>query len=507
MLTKANVQRFLIALYVAAVVLSAALSILKYQALGYHTRDYAFYLQFASKFLDGNSSQTYALNPDGKNWLFMEGVEGIRGFHKALHFEPIKYTYAVVFSVFQSAYALFLFIALLCFLPLLYIAFALPMKTPGELRTALTLGLVYATIPSALFLPGFDLRPYLFLAPFFFLALLAIHYARPAWEQILWFNALFLAREEAIIFGASLLLFAFFKKLSGAIRKPILAGLVFSYTAWTLLTIGFLKWSGYPILVEKLPFRVFNPFKRLDSTDSLIFLTALLGGLALVVGMWFVWKKFGRAKHFQSTAETVSLGVLLVPLGYQFITEYDPNWVNFVFFSPRYFLHFTTLLSLALVVIAGFRISIPNKAWIGMLSAYGIFILVLNISSPYNAVTMATRQARNAQSASPIWAFKQTLNPYKAHVLVDYATYQAFYNVENLYVYNRLPWALVEGEARHYPANHDILSRLINEQIDYIVVSATSRQDVDELLSGSGLSIQTVFENNSYLGLEIIRSR
>ena len=75
--------------YILAVVISTMLCNVKFRALGFHNRDYAFYLEFASKLLDDHSGHAYSMNPEGENWLFMRGTEGINGFQRTIHPESI----------------------------------------------------------------------------------------------------------------------------------------------------------------------------------------------------------------------------------------------------------------------------------------------------------------------------------------------------------------------------------------------------------------------------------
>ena len=98
-----------------------------------------------------------------------------------------------------------------------------------------------------------------------------------------------------------------------------------------------------------------------------------------------------------------------------------------------------------------------------------------------------------------VFDLRETTDPYGTHVLADYATYQAYYDYEHVYVYNRLPWYLVsDDEARFHPANLTTLQRLTREQIEYVAISNESRESIDELLSLVGMTPVKVVENEQF---------
>ena len=59
-------------------------------------------------------------------------------------------------------------------------------------------------------------------------------------------------------------------------------------------------------------------------------------------------------------------------------------------------------------------------------------------------------------------------------VLTDQTTFQAFYDHENVVVYERLPWHLIAGEERRWPRNQARLSTLLRDQIEWIVIKRSS---------------------------------
>ena len=505
MLTKSITQWILFIIYIIAACISVLICDVKARSLGFQTRDYPFYLEFSSKLLDSNSARTYSLNPEGRNWLSMNGYEGVRNFHQSLHFEPVKYIYAILYKIFQTPYALFIFIALVFFFPLHYIAYAMPMNSQAEMRNAITLGILYILPPSAIYVPTFDIRPYIFLAPFFFLTILSIQFSRPIWEQVFFFNTLFLAREEAIILGAVVILFGIVNKRSRHIQPKVFLTFCVSYGVWFMITAAFMRWSNYPIKIGKIPAVVWNILEKLEGHDPLLVLGLLAGCVVTCSALWFFWRNFKNRPVFQALLDVFAIGSVFVPLGYQLTFEYKASDLAMYPFLPRYYLYYIALILFIVVILGHFKLSITGRVWLGLMAITVTTIVVINTVSPYGFLKTYIKFDNSVQNVSEIWSTKENLSPYKSHLLVDYETYQAFYDIEKTYVYNRLSWATIGGTKRFYPANNDILLSLINEQIDYIIISRASSKDIDNILAESSTQRKVLFENEQFIGMEIIR--
>jgi hypothetical protein len=157
------------------------------------------------------------------------------------------------------------------------------------------------------------------------------------------------------------------------------------------------------------------------------------------------------------------------------------------------------------VILGHIKPSHNERTWLGLAAIAVTTIMVLNTVSPHGVLNTYMKFNNAVQNADGIWSIKKNLDPYETNVLVDYATYQAFYNIENTYVYNRLSWATVGGMKRFYPANKDILLSLIDQQINYIIISRASINDINSILAGSSVQRKVVFENEQFIGMEIIR--
>jgi hypothetical protein len=505
MLTKSLTKKILFGAYVFAVLASVFLCSVKFRALGFQNRDYAFYMEFAARVLNVNNADTYSMNPEGQNWLFMAGVEGADNLHQSIHFEPIKYAYAVLYWIFRTPIALFFFVAMVFFIPLLFLALAVPMNSEADIRRALSIGLLYLLSPAVLFVPAFDLRPYIFLAPFFLLAVLSIQLSRPAWEKLLWFNAIFLAREEAIILGGAVLLYGLACLYSGRMKFRGLLMLSASYGFWVAATLAYLLWAGYSVSVNRLPPLLLNIYERLLNPSPLLILMIVSGAVAGVFIAWFSWKPLRGKPLFQGVIEVFAIGIVFIPLGYQLMSENEPISLNLYLFSPRYFLHYTAFILFIVVMAGHLKIALRAGTWMCLMVLGVAGFILVNVLAPDGFLRSYALFDRAASLARVVWSFKKDLDPVNSSLLVDYSTHQAFYDFEHVFAYNRLPWSLASGKRRYYPENRSFLKELITGQIDYVVISRASLDDINSLLTETSTQGQVVFENEQYIGLEILR--
>lgn len=505
MLTKTVAKKILFGIYLFAVLVSVLLCSVKFRALGFQNRDYAFYMEFATRVLNVNNADTYSMNPEGQNWLFMAGVEGTDSLHQSIHLEPIKYAYAALYWVFRSPLALFFFVAMVFFIPLPFLALAAPMTSEADIRLALSIGLLYLLFPAALFVPAFDLRPYIFLAPFFLLAVLSIQLLRPAWEKVLWFNAMFLAREEAIILGGVVLLYGLARLSSGRMKLREVLMLSVSYGFWVVATFAYLSWAGYSVSINRLPPLLLYIYERLLNPSPLLILVIVSGVGVGVVIAWFTWKQLRGKPLLRDAIELLAIGIVFIPLGYQLLGENERIGVDLYLFSPRYFLHYTAFILLIVLLAGHLRIASRAGIWIRLMALGIAAFIIVNTLAPDGFLKSYVRFNHEARLAQVVWTFKKDLDPVNSNLLVDYSTHQAFYDFEHVFAYNRLPWSLASGKRRYYPENRSFLKELITGKIDYVVISRASLDDINSLLKETSTQGQVVFENEQYIGLEILR--
>jgi hypothetical protein len=498
-----------LALYVIAVAVSFWICQVKYLTLGFHPRDYAYYLQFSSKLLDQDSARLYSVNPIGNNWLRFNGMEGIKSFHQAIHLEPIKYVYAPLYTVTGSPVVLFLFASVVFFLPVLYLVFRFPVQTEADGWFVLAAVLLYVAFPASLATPSFDLRPYLFLGPSFLLLTLSITFRRPLWEQVLWLNSLFLVREEALILGACGILFAFFQARGASLRRKTLLSLGAVWMAWSAFSLWYFAWTDFPTPWLHGPDSTFRQLADLLAGRPVLLFSVAAGFLLLLALMVLLGRALLRIENFDRRIVIASFSAVLVVLVYQWTSNSwdDPGsalsrLVSANLLSPRYSLHLGALLGLIVLCRLLSEKGTWRRAglWLGLLGVGG---MVASALSPRGLV--ATLAEADGRTARDVLALRDSLDRHETWILTDFATFQAYYDYEHVYVYERLPAHLVTGEKQYYPANADLVQALVDTQVEYIVVSKPSQGQVSDFIKNGNLAITTLFDNGSYLALKIIR--
>ena len=485
-------------IFLAGVVASLFFFYYELKSLGFHTRDFAFYLQFPSKLFDPDLTNRYSLNPEGHNLLKLVGTESVDSFHQAVHLEPIKYVHAVIYRLSGTPLSLFLITAIIQLAPLLYLARVYPQEDAADRRFVVVVSILYAIYPSTVQAVLYDLRPFALLAPLFLLSMLSVYLRRPRWETLVFFNLIFFAREEALILGFIVILFSLATASGDRERRDRTIGLIASWVSWFLITIAYFVWTGYA-------------FKATISWFTILF-ALLLAGLCLVAYR-IIWPRIREARKIPQAAWQIGVySLILVPLSYQFLQEharsvvYTPmNGLKQVFvslvISPRYNLYFTTVLFLA-ILLWGVVDSIRIRK-----SILDGMIIASIISIPAQAVLLKSGLSDNGYAdVMIVHELRGLTDKYSTYILADYSTHQAFYDYENVYVYNRLPWFLVEGDGRFYPEPQSVsaLTNLLRNDIEYIVVSQESVADINELLVLSSIDAsRQVTENGTYKIIEL----
>ena len=504
MLTKTNVRLFVCVCFFAVVFFSFCFSNIKCQAIRFDKYDYAFYLQFAAKLFDDKIEKVYSMNPDGANWLFFRGSEGSGGFHKTIHFEPIKYFYAVLYLLFGTPKILFLFISLVFFFPILYTAFSIPMPTKWHMYMVLFISVLYILYPASVLVPSYDLRPYIFLAPFFLLSFLSIAFRRPSWEIVLWFNTLFLAREEAIILGVVLLIHAFVKFKDG--RQRLIATLFVSWLLWLITILLFVYWCGYSI-------KVFDPTGKFYSFKTVLLFvgTGLVCVIGIVATLGRGWLR--EKLSSQKVLEIVSISVIFLPFLYMFckkevygIMSPSLDWLESVLFSPRYFLYFVALLCLGVILLQNVEEKKYEKVGSAIFVVVGLLSFSMNIASSHGIYQSYAQYEKEIESVKKVWEIRELTDKYTSGILVDEYVYQAFYDYQYVYVYNNLPWHVIPGVGRFYPANNGIVQRLVDERMEYIVANTSNYDIINGFLAQKKRIVGVdLFKDKNFFALQIKR--
>lgn len=504
MITSMRVRFFVFLCFLGGMLVSFHFSEIKYEAIRFHAKDYAFYLQFASKLFDDGIEKVYSFNPNGDNCLFFSGTEGTDNFHQTIHFEPIKYFYAVLYAVFGTPKILFFFISFVFFLPCLYSALLLPMRRKQCMYMALFLSVLYILYPASILVPSYDLRPYIFLAPFFLLSFLSIAFSR-SWREIaLWFNVLFLAREESLILGLVLLFYAVAKWRGEKPRHVKI--LLFSWLFWLGAIVIFVYWCGYPTKI----FLAFSKFRIHNEIIFFAFFLVLCTIGMILAAMPRFRRMFDKLGSHQHALETAPFVVLFIPLTYIFcrhevynIMSPSLDWLEKMFCSPRYFLYFVILLCFGIIVLQHNGRKIYKKVGSAVFFIICLFFFMINTVSPHGIFRSYSQYKNELEAADKVWAIRNLTNKYETQILVDQDVYQVFCDYRYVYVYNRLPWHVIPGPGRFYPANSAVVQRLVDEHIEYVVASMSSYNIIDRFLAHNQLAGASLFTDSHYFGLRI----
>jgi len=161
------------------------------------------------------------------------------------------------------------------------------------------------------------------------------------------------------------------------------------------------------------------------------------------------------------------------------------------------------VVSIALLPLAGAAIA---QRWRKpLLFAEGLLACLMIATAVINLPPQVDAWRTRIPPARLVWDFKAQHDRYHTRILVDFNTYQAFYNVENVLVYNRVPvWMVGPNHLRDrfYPQDKDLVAKAIAGGIEYAVIGRESLADVQELAQLSGRQALEIASNDTYLILQ-----
>ena len=510
-------------LYCLAVAASYLFCYTKLYALGYHTRDYPFYLQFAAKSLDPALSKLYSINPFGYNFLGLDGIEGMSGLYQTIHLEPIKFVYAAIYRVSGSPLPIFLLFGLLFFAPPLYLGWRLQMRDRLDGYFLIILTLLFILFPASLLVIADDLRPYTLLVAFFLLAFLSIHLKAPQWHTLLFFCLMLTCREEALLFALFLMGYKLLNTVDSALVKRNARQYGLIWLLWLGMTILYFRWTGYSINP------LLNSFAALlkeSSTLQLALLLALL--LALIVSAYclivWVWLKIGEARR-QWLAQNLwikvaAFAIILYPLTEQVIgsrgRQYSEMEFADAFFSifedfmlrPKYVLIFIMFNALIVVLWTNISKSSVRRGICALLTILLACSLYLHSVTWMDTALIQFRAYQmNVSFSQLVWDLRGQTDQYETAIMTDLKSYQAFAEYEQIAVFERLPWEIEPSEQRHYPANIEHLVTILNERTEYFVIAKSEKSlgAIEALRERTNVAFTAVTENEHYQIFQIER--
>jgi hypothetical protein len=404
--------------------------------------------------------------------------------HQAMHFEPVKYIDGVLFFVFKTPIILFLFRSIVFFLPILYLLKVFPVVNNHDKNFLILLSFTYCLYPSVQNAVSFDLRPFIFLGPCFFISFLAVCFNRPKWEILTSFNLMFLIREEALIFAIVIILYALadnYKEKSES--GYILRSLLLSWIFWFTLILIYYRWSGY----------------HYHLSSQRLFAFSMIP-IVVLIYLFIVRKKLFSIKTIRSLA----ILSIFAPLGCQFYLSSRSSEltqiIKSLIFYPRWMLYFSCVLLVSIVLWQ----TIEKKAFkIFLLSCFSL-VLAISVALNYFSFGKLSSYLEGRRAADLVFSLRDSTDKYNSHILCDYQTYQAFYDYENVYVYQRLPSYLISGEKRFYPANIAILGKLIKERIEYIIASNDKIGTILNLAEKLGVECELIEQNKRFSAYHLI---
>lgn len=493
-----------VSIYALAVIFSTNLLVLKREALQFHTRDYNYFIEQAARLTDPRLAKSFALNIEGYNLLGLQGLEGVKSLYHAIHAEYFRYTYVVLYGLFQDTLPVYIFYSLIFFLPIIYLAFLPHADRRAHFCLWLIFTVLYLLYPATLNAVTSDLRPRMLFAAAWCLAILAVAYRRPFLEKLAGFGLLLAIREEGILLGLFVIaLNSMLMKGRSGRRLQTLVFLGLEVAAAGLF-LAFMAWGGYTRVDS-----VYNPLGFLWtflSNPLLLALTILLLGAVLLGFAWF--RK--RSGIDAAILLTIYLGAVALT-GAQWLRDTARAFVQLKDANAglwQYTLAALTNETTALVAyisILGlalgwfFSRGRARRALSGLVA--GLAVLFALITAAYMPAQIA-QWRQNLAPARLVWDFTTEHDRYQTKVLLDYATYQAFYNFDQVIVYNRLPVWDTLPEKRYYPQNKAAVAIQIQKGIEYAILGRESLENVHELASLAGVPAIELAANERYVILQ-----
>ena len=496
---------FVLVVFILATSFSVYCLVLKRDALQFDDVDYNYFIEQAARLTDLRLSNRFTLNIEGYNMLGLQGIEGVRNLYHAIHAEYFRYVYVLIYGVFHNTLLLYIFYSVFFFLPVIYFALVATTKKVAAGKQVVLFTALYVLFPATFNSVTEDLRPRILFASAWCLAVLAVYYERSFPEKLLTFCLLPAIREEGILLGVVIIVLNFVR-MQGKPGRWLQTLVLLSLDAAALVSfLAFMSWGRF-----KRVDIAYDPRQLLVEFSSTSLLPVL--GLVLLVVLLAGYFWFKKRPHFKILLMLLVYSLAIALTGFQaarVILSWFPDPSQVWSVKPwDLYLAFVSSPSIALVIYITILLLVLMWDFTRgtTRTLFSVFLILLCII--FVATTLSYFPARVASwwgdlsAARLIWDFTRDHDRYATNVLVDYDTYQAFYNYENILVYNRLPLWLSPPYKRFYPANQDIVARQIKKRMEYAVIAQASLDDVHELAHLAGISVEEVAFNRLYVVLK-----
>ena len=493
-----------LSIYILAVILSTSLMVLKRDALQFHTRDYNYFVEQAARLTDPNLEKKFALNIEGYNLLGLQGIEGVKSLYHAIHAEYFRYIYVILYAIFQNVLPLYIFYSLFFFLPIVYLAFLPHRDRRAHLFLWIGFSLLYLLFPATLNSVTSDLRPRMLFASAWSLAVLAVVYRRPFAEKLVSLGLLMAIREEGILLALFVIALNFLLMRG----KPNRWRQTLIFLALVLAASGaflaFMAWGEYQ--------RVDNAYNPLNFLTTLLSDPRLLASITLLLvtalaGLYWIKKRFGFNAILLPAIYLGAVGLT----GVQWLRDTQRAFISLNAAQATFWEYFlaaitneTTALTfyiaiLGLVLFWSSTRGQPRRLLTALIAALAAVFAFTTVA--YMPPQIAQWRL-NLAPARLVWDFVDQHDRYQTSLLLDYATYQAFYNFDQVIVYNRLPLWDTVPEKRYYPQNKPAVALQIKKGIQYAVIARESLPNVLELAEIAGVPASEYASNDRYIILK-----
>ena len=463
-------------------------SLYKYASLGF-SGEFCYYSEMMTGLLDPEISEQYSYNPFGQNLFGYAGFEGTENFYHSVHFEPVKYLYAPLYALTGRISVVFVFLSLLYFSPLLYLALVAPLKERSLQARVVLWGLLYVLYPPVMEAASFDLRPRGLLGPALLILLVAVVYRRPIWEKTLALVFLFMVREEAILLAPALIAIDWLAADDGENQRRSLVVMAAVWLTGTIGALWFFEWGE---------------FARVGRTAQLLgehwgwAAVGVLAGIGLLVGvvLWFRCRE--EEPGVRWGLQLVAFLPVLVLVGGGGVLGYFNAYDETSFAGLLKHLSAEFLYTARLSVLFASLWGMIGLLWEGLgnqgRKVFNGLLAGLVLLSAFGAARIAPQVRNNfgknidrvlvPEHAAEVWALRAETDRYSTKVLWDYNTMTAFCDYEHSYGLERSPYFLVgDPGTLNYPQNVETLKYLLAEQVEVIVIHRVNQETVEGLLA------------------------
>ncbi len=507
---KRALQFSLVALFLLCVGGSVVFGYGEYRSLSFSASapsDFPFFMQFAARLLSPTLAHHFTINPNGSNMLtriFHPGAgvaDGAFGL-ASVHFEAMRYVTGFLYPVFSSPLCVDLLYASLAFLPLLYVVYLIA-RIPRAARGSVALSITALMLsPTALLLAATDTtRPATFLVGCLVLFGLAVIWERPLWERVLLLNLFLAVREEALILALPLIAFEFWRayRSGSSYRTP--GTLLAFWGAW-LCAEAFYFWSWWRLYYTGGGSYLL-PAETVASGVAHLHVVIVVGLVALLFTTLFIFLR--RSEWWDSYAEDFVFAVLLSGIVLFSWIGVPAKLIPIPVFSQLFFFASAFVVLVFCKVARSRVLRQPRPTEEGMIGRIAMVAFALSIPASFAFVFWGSNSLP-MRFASFEQKIPETQLVLRAHeklspltpVLVDFDTYDAFYDFDNAYLYDRLPAYAASVPMRSYPQNKAPLIALLNTQVRYVVIAKKDENIINALAAQAGKHLVPIDENGQY---------